>query len=42
MTKTLQLCLKTTEMVLSWVVLIIILAFCFGAVPVLCLTLFWL
>jgi hypothetical protein len=42
MTKALQLCLQTTELILGWVVLIILLAFCFGALPVLCLALFWL
>ncbi len=42
MSKAILLCLKTTEFVLGWTVLLILLVFCFGAIPVLCLTLFWL
>ncbi len=42
MTKAVQLCLQTTEMLLGWAVLMLLMAFCFGALPVLCLALFWL
>ena len=42
MPKTFQLCLKTTEFVLGWMVLLMLAAFCMGALPVLCLVLFWL
>ena len=42
MAKAIQLCLQTTQMVLGWLVLIILVVFCFGALPVLCLALFWL
>lgn len=42
MTRAIQLCLKTTEMVLGWILLLILVGFCVGAIPVLCLALFWL
>ena len=42
MTKALQFCLQTTEMVLGWTLLLILALFCVGAIPVLCLALFWL
>ena len=42
MSKAIQICLKTTELLLGWMVLLFLLAFCLGAIPVLCLVLFWL
>lgn len=42
MNKAKRLCLQTTEMILGWAALLILMAFCFGALPVLCLALFWL
>lgn len=42
MSKASQFCLKTTEFILGWMVLLFLLVFCVGAIPVLCLVLFWL
>lgn len=42
MTKAIHLCLRTTEMIVGWAVLIILAAFFVVALPVLCLALFWL